>query len=460
VQQMAGSWPKFIRDSVHGLIRFDEKNFDQLLLALVDCREFQRLRRIKQLGFAHFVFPAATHTRFSHSLGVMWNARQFVDRLRQLDTTLVDEAQEAVIVVGALLHDLGHGPFSHAFEKVTDVKHERRTVEILLDPTTEIRDVLSKYSPVGDLPRRVASLFAEGMDLVEEAGGEEEFPRHLADVVSSQLDADRFDYLIRDSQCCGIEYGRFDFIWLLSHLFFDSEKRRFYLSRKAHHAAEQYVFARHHMYQSVYFHKTIRAAEVMLRQLMGRIKNLLGDSGCPPGIDRFPPHLERVLQGDGSLDDFLLLDDDALLEFIKSCVRAEDKTLACLANGLIDRRLYKCVDMTDLSANDPSALGRFNREVGQYLESQRETLPVEQDCAFVDDTPEDTPYKIYDPDSENPATQIYIELDTGEMAELSRTSGIVSALKEKVALLRYYFPEEIRDDVKKVAREFVREDRK
>lgn len=191
-----------------------------------------------------------------------------MNRLRHLNQQLTEDLHESVVVVGALLHDLGHGPFSHAFEKVTKIKHERRTVEIILDRSTEIHEALSSYEPISDLPYRVAALFPEGIEIARSACEHVECPKPLADVVSSQLDADRTDYLLRDSHSCGAEYGRFDLGWLLEHLYFDGENQRLYLSHKAHRTLEEYVFARYHMYQSVYFHKTIRAAEVMLRQAM------------------------------------------------------------------------------------------------------------------------------------------------------------------------------------------------
>lgn len=460
---MAGSWPKFIRDPIHNLIRFDDKPLDRLLLKLVDCREFQRLRRIKQLGFAHLVFPAATQTRFNHSLGVMWNARRFIQHLRRLDPNFIDEIQETVVVVGALLHDLGHGPFSHAFEKVTKIKHERRTVEVIMECSTEIHRELSLYGAIPELPCRIASLFPEGLELVRDTCEQYEFPKYLTDVVSSQFDADRTDYLLRDSHACGTEYGRFDLHWLLDHLRVDSSKQLLYLSRKAHHALEEYVFARYHMYQSVYFHKTIRAAEVMLRQVMHRFMQVQSE-GLPslwsPAQDpATPPHLDRVLRGTGNLQDFLLLDDDSLTEFLKSCSASTDVTLAYLARGLLDRHLYKCVDMTHLSRNKPAELGEFRVKVHEVLQANANNLPTSVEYAFPFDEPSDIPYKIYDPDSENPATEIYVELDSGRTDELSRSSGIVDALKKKVSLLRYYFPSEIRSQVEPIVRQCLREDR-
>src|SRR5579864_4141383 len=126
---MTSKWPKVVCDPVHSLITFEDADCDKLLLSLINTKEFQRLRRIKQLGMSEFVFPGANHSRFAHSIGVMHLARQFLNRLGQLGEKIGEEEQ-TIVLSAALLHDLGHGPFSHAFEKITNEDHEERTLEI------------------------------------------------------------------------------------------------------------------------------------------------------------------------------------------------------------------------------------------------------------------------------------------------------------------------------------------
>src|SRR6516165_6758808 len=130
---MAGTWPKVIRDPVHELIPFEDTPCDRLLWDLINTREFQRLRRIKQLGVCELVFPGANHSRFAHSIGVMHIARSFLARVRRVWPGLLDDARETLVLAAALVHDVGHGPFSHSFESVTGDRHETRTVEIILD---------------------------------------------------------------------------------------------------------------------------------------------------------------------------------------------------------------------------------------------------------------------------------------------------------------------------------------
>ena len=176
---------KIIRDPVHDVIAFDlDQPTDRLLFSLVGSAEVQRLRRIRQLGLAHLAYPGADHSRYSHSLGVMQTARRMLDRLGQM--SVVDTLDRAVCTVAALLHDLGHGPFSHVFERVTGQKHERLTRRVILDPTSHVHHLLIEFD--AKMPERVVAML-DG----------QASPRFLADVVSGSLDADRFDYLLRDN---------------------------------------------------------------------------------------------------------------------------------------------------------------------------------------------------------------------------------------------------------------------
>lgn len=124
------SWPKVIRDPIHGLIPFEDTACDKLLLKLINTSEFQRLRRIKQLGFSQLTFPGADHSRFAHSIGVMQIARRILDRIERRGQQ-IQQDHRTVVLAASLLHDIGHGPFSHAFEKITGQNHEKRTSEII-----------------------------------------------------------------------------------------------------------------------------------------------------------------------------------------------------------------------------------------------------------------------------------------------------------------------------------------
>src|SRR5215207_822801 len=179
---------KIIRDPVHDVIAFRlERSVDALLFRLLNCAEVQRLRRIRQLGMASLAYPGADHSRYSHSLGVMETARKILDQLAQ--SIAIDEEGRAICVVAALLHDLGHGPFSHVFERVSGVHHEELTRRVITDPDSEVHKVLAEHDPA--LPREVADLMS--------GRGREGRHTFFCDILSSQLDADRFDYLLRDN---------------------------------------------------------------------------------------------------------------------------------------------------------------------------------------------------------------------------------------------------------------------
>jgi uncharacterized protein len=203
-----------IREPVHDLIVFDEKDeFDQLVWRLLNTAEFQRLRRIRQLGLSEFVFPGATHTRFLHSVGVFHTARLLLDVLRRELGGKFNIDLARVSVCAALLHDLGHGPFSHTFEGVQKQrghrkKHEAWTVDIVRGDT-EVNSVLREYDK------------AEGTNLVDDVSAllKAKDPQTIyASIVSSQFDADRLDYLRRDRYMTGTAIGAFDFKWLLDSL--------------------------------------------------------------------------------------------------------------------------------------------------------------------------------------------------------------------------------------------------
>jgi HD superfamily phosphohydrolase len=431
------SWPKIIRDPVHNLISFDETHCDRLLLELINTSEFQRLRRIKQLGFSQLTFPGADHSRFAHSIGVMHIARQMLTRIATVCPACADDDQRMVVLAAALLHDVGHGPFSHAFEKATGDKHEARTIEIISSEHTEINKTLRRAA--NDLPDRLRVFFDESLEDPSNA-----LPSpYLTQIVSSQLDADRFDYLLRDSHATGSESGRFDLDWLIQHLEVDRDKGRFFLQSKALFAAEAYIFARYHMYRTVYYHKTTRAAEVMLRMLLRRYKELLGKAesdreklALVPGA---PPAMAMAFSTKLGLAEYLMLDDHTMTEFAKACRRCDDSVLSTLAAGLLDRKLFKGVDVTD--AESPKVAKFYER--AKAIVAEKSGLPV--DYSFDVDSPSDTPYKQYSPNVAKPATQIFVATADGTQSELFSLSENVRNLTKPFTLDRYYFPESVRD---------------
>lgn len=450
---MSKRWPRIIRDPVHNIVLFEDTPCDRLLLDLINTREFQRLRRIRQLGMSELVFPGANHSRFAHSIGVMHVARRMVERVARLAANTIPEDQKTVVLVAALLHDIGHGPFSHAFEKVTGQKHEARTLEIIRSKRTEVGKRLREYDK--DLPNRLAVFFDEDIDAKKRTAAA--IPEFLTQVVSSQLDADRFDYLLRDSYATGTDYGEFDLDWLIPQLLLDEKRGRFYLARKAMDAAEAYIFARYHMYRSVYFHKTVRAAEVMVRLALRRFKELADQASTVAKRKKLvpdaPDHVIEAFTGKLSLAKYLQLDDAALTELFKAFSNAKDKLLSDLGRGLVERKLYKAIDVTD---SDQARIGHFASRAHSIVRQARMT----PEYAFVDETAADTPYKPYDPDASRPASQIYIETSNGNSVEISTRSDALVSLRKKYSFVRYYFPERLRGRIAAAAQETLHKEAK
>jgi HD superfamily phosphohydrolase len=424
------------------MIVFHDKPWDRLLLALLETREVQRLRRIKHLGFSELVFPGANHSRFAHSLGVLHTTKKFLNQFDEVTGKPLKDEQRSLLLAAALLHDIGHGPFSHTFEKITGIKHERFTREIITDPATQVHQRLVEMDR--KLPDDLSHFFAE--DGIEPRLPTS-LPPYLTHVISSQLDADRCDYLLRDSYATGTDYGRYDLEWLLSHLRPQSDGRRFYLTHKALSATEAYVFARFHMYRTVYFHKTTRSAEVMLKLLFQRLKLLLGKKPSEAKARKLVPDAPRsvlaAFSGQLDLKCYTSIDEHAITEFLKACSASSDSVLQELGSGIIDRRLFKVIDATGLPL---AHVGEFRAKVQERL--QRET---DVDYLFADDSLSDTPYKPYDPDLEKPAEQIFVENAAGKPQEISGLSDTVAQLRKQYELVRYYFPARLRDQIEAIA---------
>ncbi len=264
-----------VRDPIHDLIVFEGKSeLDQLAWRLLNTKEFQRLRRIKQLGFSELTYPGASHSRFSHSVGVFHAARQLVSIIKN-NFSKTDDDRLVACLCAALLHDIGHGPFSHVFErqlKTPTLKkvHEKWTCNII-SADTDVFRVLNEFDP--KLPARVVKII------------ESDDPEDIyASIVSSQFDADRLDYLRRDRYMCGVSVGQFDCSWLIENLikadvvrYADPERQTsakiewIVLNPKAREAAEGYLLARYQLYSTVYYHKTTRSAEGMLHIVLGRV---------------------------------------------------------------------------------------------------------------------------------------------------------------------------------------------
>src|SRR6266513_1014978 len=250
---------RIYRDPVHNIIPLrDDSAEGRLMIRLIDTPDFQRLRRIKQLGLGLYTYQGAEHSRFTHSLGALHLMTRILDQL----SNRIAPADRAAARAAALLHDIGHGPFSHAMEKVLGVHHEQMTMLAVTSPETALNAALKSFS--AEMPHRVASIIDGTFK-----------PAALAQLVSSQLDVDRMDYLLRDSLMTGAKYGLFDLEWIINALAIDEDADRIYVAARGLYAVEEYLQARYYMFRQVYFHRTLRSAEAVLRSILRRALKLL-----------------------------------------------------------------------------------------------------------------------------------------------------------------------------------------
>ncbi|CAH0419105.1 HD domain-containing protein [Periweissella ghanensis] len=411
-----------LRDPIHTYVYVHH----QIILDLINTSEFQRLRRIKQLGIASLVFPGAEHSRFTHSLGVYEITRQITNHLEQtypsqeLGDGLWDASEQMITLIAALLHDLGHGPYSHTFEHIFKTDHERYTQLIITSPGTEINDVLKKVSP--DFPRQVAAVINKT------------YPNpQVVQIISSQIDADRMDYLLRDAYFTGASYGSFDLSRIMRLI--KPYKDGIAFSIAGMHAIEDYVVSRYQMYQQVYFHPVSRAMEVILTSLLRRAKDLYTKSLTDKAVDSsfIPATLLPFFSGQSTLDDYLMLDDGALMTYFNAWQTVDDPILSDLASRFLNRKPLKSVLLTTESnkyipvVKDLIQTAGFNTN---YYTAENDSF--------------DMAYAIYQPNSKKPFTQIELINPDGTTVELSTLSHLIQALADKQAGdRRFFFPKEM-----------------
>jgi len=421
-----------LRDPVHGLVSF-ESDDAAIVPQLIDTDEVQRLRHIRQLGLASLVYPGADHTRFAHALGAAHVMTRFINRLRELEGDLppqqrisTETARDAI--AAALLHDLGHGPFSHLFEEALPdgPAHEDWTSRILLDPGTEVHRALAADD--AGRPERVASLVHGTHPLT-----------FLARTVSGTFDVDRCDYLLRDAWATGVSYGLYDLDWLLRSLRFgvsasDNEVPGLAIDGgRGLPAIESFILARLFMFQQVYFHKASRVSEWLLGRILQRARELLldGSALAAPAAVR-----SIALSGNADTHDYIALDEPALWGALNTWESADDPLLADLAMRLNRRRLFKTYELHgDQAVGAPAeeALNRA-REV-----AKRAGLDPERYVGL--DVATDVPFD----DTDGSLTVVY---PGGREKRPGDVSYVLGRLRgEPLRRVRLIFAPELRDDV-------------
>ena len=313
---------KVFRDPLYGYITVDYK----IISDLIDSKEIQRLRRIRQLSGVSMVFQTAEHSRFTHSLGAYQMANLVIQNVEGMNE--LSEYEKLLFLIAALLHDVGHGPYSHAFEAVMDVSHEDMTVKIILSKDTEINKILSISNTLAEY---VASIISHS----------NKYPL-LEQLVSSQLDVDRMDYLSRDAYFTGAAYGHIDYYRILRSM--KIENNKLCVRASGVHSIESYLMSRYHMYFQVYYHPVSRSYETILESIYKRIKDLV-DEGKE--IDAYIETFLKVINNNDDVLSYIELDDAYVNGFIKQLTKSNDEILNKLSNSFVNRHLFKFIDLSD-----------------------------------------------------------------------------------------------------------------
>lgn len=315
---------KVIRDNIHGNIKINY----QIIWDLIDSNAFQRLRRIHQLGGTYMVFPGAEHSRFTHSLGVYHIVNRMTNEVPDIVSNL-SEREKITALCAALLHDIGHGPFSHAFESVFKTDHEKIGIN-LIKGDSEIKTIFDQYD---------SAIAQEVAQVIEKTHPN----KILIQMISSQVDADRMDYLLRDAYNCGVSYGNFDLERVLRSMVVHDKAIAF--KESGVHALEDYIFARYHMYWQVYLHPSANSFELLMTKILHRIKTLHDRNyQFKINIELLRPFFNL---NELTLGDYLALDESVITFYFSRLQNEDDDILANLAHCFMNRKLFKHLDLVN-----------------------------------------------------------------------------------------------------------------
>ena len=394
---------KIINDPVHGFITID----DELIYRIISHPYYQRLRRIKQMALAYLVYPGAVHTRLHHSLGAYHLMHLAINELKQKGVDISTE-EERGAKIAILLHDMGHGPFSHALENtLVDVHHEALSLLIMERLNQELNGELSLAIRIfkGDYPKKF-----------------------LHQLVSSQLDVDRLDYLARDSFFTGVSEGVVGYDRIIKMLTVINDQ--LVVEEKGILSIEKFLISRRLMYWQVYLHKTVLSSEIMLVHILKRAKELT-QSGqvlfATPSLQFFLQHhftFEDFQINSTCLDEFLKLDDFDIVASVKVWANHEDEILSDLCTRLANRNLFKVKFITTETESEIEQLKQDLKEKWQFSDDELRYY-------FVQDATTNHTYAIGD---EN----IKIAFKSGEIKEISKVENTLIGDGLLVPIKKYY----------------------
>ncbi len=400
---------KIVNDPVYGFITIP----DEILFDVIEHPYMQRLRRIMQLGLSHLVYPGALHTRFHHVIGATHLMSLAIETIRKKGFEITIEEERAVLLA-ILLHDIGHGPFSHALEYdiVNNVSHEKISGYFIQELAKEFGD---------DLERAL---------LIFKNTYSKPF---LHQLVSSQLDMDRLDYLNRDSFYSGVSEGIIGSDRLIDML--TVHDGNLVMEEKGIYSIEKFIVSRRLMYWQVYLHKTVVAAEFMLIHALRRAKELImrGDVlfGSPPLLFFLQNHIteQEFETNQEVLKNFALLDDYDILGALKIWQHCHDRVLSMLSSGIVNRNLFKIEISRDPYSEDRVALEK------EIVKSSFKLTDDEVHYFVYTDVLSN---KAYNENKQN----INLKMKSGEIMDLSKASDNlnISALAQPVEKFFICYP--------------------
>lgn len=397
---------KVFKDPIHRYIHVK----DQLIWDLIKTKEFQRLRRIKQLGTLYLSFHTAEHSRFGHSLGVYEIVRRMIDE-SFFGRDAWDNADRPLALCAALLHDLGHGPFSHSFEKIFGTDHEAFT-QAIITGDTEVNEVLSRVD--ADFPQEVADVINKTHD-----------NKLVISMISSQIDADRMDYLQRDAYFTGVSYGQFDMERILRLM--RPSKDEVLIKESGMHAVESFIMSRYQMYWQIYFHPVSRGGEVLLNNCLRRAKQLY-DEGYQ--FTMTPTDFIPFFKNEMTIQEYVDLDEAVVVYYLKKWIHEDDPILSDLSRRFINRDLFKYMPF-DGSIITITELTDLFVQGG-----------IDPNYYFVSESFSDLPYDYDRPGSNR--QPIHLLRRNGKIREISSQSLVISSItginREDYKL---YYPKEL-----------------
>ena len=438
---------KLFRDPIHNVIQFNmDDEVERMLFSLIDTEVVQRLRRVCQLGLAGFVYHGAEHSRFGHSIGTQHVAKRIFDSANPGG----DPFERAVTRAAALLHDVGHAAFSHAFEsgisKICRFNHEAMTCAHILAEDGDVYRILHDFDP--RMPDRVVACISQ------------ETHAWYHPIISSQLDADRMDYILRDGYMTGIRNYLYDIDRILEML--DRDDEGLIVGYRAIHAVETYLISRYHMYQQVYHHKTVRSAEKMLESIFSRVADLAsaGDDSVFR-VGRMGDLLEDIVRN-RRMDarKCLGVHDSHAWAAIDAWQSSADPILSDLAGHLVHRQFFKSVEIPDEFRSIVRDNWQQLRDVvssAGYDPDYYLSLDTTVNRAFAPYTPESAPLlpfmgKAHSGTHVN--ADIRIQLASGQIVSIMEASPIVEMLTRiHSQVARLCFCADVRDDVLRKLRE-------